>query len=95
MQLGYDKIKSFSCESMELAAQPQEKITEANPTVSESNAAIVQSEAAAVDSAIAIINFDPSKVETNLSPADSENLEELRKLFDEPDPTPNFDGFPN
>ena len=95
MKLGYDRVKSFSCESTELAVQPQEKITEANPTVSESNAAVVQSEAAAVDSAIAIINFDPSKVETNLSPADSENLEELRKLFDEPDPTPNFDGFPN
>ena len=88
-------IKCFSCESMELAAQPLEKITEPNPAVSESNAAVVQSEAAAVDSAIAIINFDPSKVETNLSPADSENLEELKKSFEEPDPTPNFDGFPN
>ena len=95
MQLGYDKVKSLSCESTELAVQPQEKITEPNPAVSESNAAVVQSEATAVDSVIAIKKLDPSKVETKLSPADSENLEELKRLFEEPDHTPNFDGFPN
>ena len=95
MHQGYDKVKSYSWESTELAVQPQKKITEANPVVSESDAAVVQSEADTVESVLTIEKLDPSGVETELTHADSENLQGLETLFAEHDDTSNFEGFPN